>query len=133
MKQLQIAVPSSIQVWLFSPPLYTIIVIHSVMNKDMRFCTMKNLDCDYHTTFSRWEKLEIFWMGNPRKRLVAPRHFLDQKWQKTPSNHQVFPYSKMVQNAWQPPSIFQMGNPRKCLMTTKRFLYGKFQKTPSDH
>ncbi len=133
MKQLQIDVFSNNQVWLSSPLLYTIIAIHSVMNKDMKFCTMKNLDRDYHTTFSRWEKLEIFWMGNPRKCLVAPRHFLDKKWQKTPSSHQVFPYSKMVQNAWQPPSIFQMGNPKKCLMTTKRFLDEIFQKTPSDH
>jgi len=41
---------------------------------------MENLDCDYHTTFSKWEMLQNFWMGNPRKCLVATKHFLDQKW-----------------------------------------------------
>jgi hypothetical protein len=60
MKQLYIDVPSSIQIWFSSPLLYTIIAIHSGMNEGMRFCTMKNLDCDYHTIVSRWEKLEKF-------------------------------------------------------------------------
>jgi hypothetical protein len=71
---------NNIQVWFFSPFLYTIIAIHLVINEGMRFCTMENLDHHYHTTFSGWERLPgVFWIKNGRKYLAATWHFLDEK------------------------------------------------------
>lgn len=128
MKQFQIDVLSSIQVWFSSPLLYTIIAIHLVINDAMRFFTIGNLDFHYFTTSSGWVMLKnvqrppgVFWIKNPRKCMVATKCFLYRKSQKMFGDHQAFYGWKMVENVQWLLGVFQLENVRKHLAVVKRF------------
>ncbi len=73
--------------------------------------------------------LIVFWIRNARKCLVATRHFLDRKCQKTFDDRQAFPLGlEMLQNTSQLPNIFWIENAQKFLAIAKHFLDQQFQK-----